>query len=107
MKSIKKDRRWLFTDWSFGLNSFKIYDSFDTFNFITGRTIIEGKNINWFNLDNIEREIRVFGDKNNIKIMGLKETLSDLKNNGFCYNDKNKNHYILEAEKRSNIKIIE
>jgi len=109
---MKKEIRWLFTEWSLGLSSFRIYDSYDTFNYITGREIGGGNNVNWFNIDNVKREIELFAEKNNIKIKGLNETLNDIKSHGFSYKNSEKQQYILDAEKRNkekgtNIKIID
>lgn len=95
----KKEVKWLFTDWGFGLSNFKIYDSFDSFNLITKRTITQGRCTNWFNIDNIKREIEEYAKSNNVKIKGLKETLHDLKCAGFSYTDTTKNSAIKDANK--------
>lgn len=83
MKSLslidnKKEVKWLFTDWGFGLSSVSIYDSYESFNLITKREIDKDGCIQWFNIDNIKREIEEYGIKNNIKIKGLGETLATL-----------------------------
>ena len=98
---INKKDRWLFTDWGMGLSSFKIYDSFDTRNLITERTIDQNGRTNWFNIDNIKREIEVYAKDNNVKIKGLNETIQDLRSTGFSYTDKTKEEYTKDANKRS------
>ena len=108
---IMRNKKILFTDWALGLSNFKIYDSFKTLNLITERTIDENGYTNWFNIDNIKREIESYAKNNNIKFIGLKETLKNIKDNGFSYTDKTKFEFIKEAEKRYEkgikIKIIE
>ena len=105
----KKEERWLFTDWAFGMSSFKIYDSFETFNLITSRTINSGGITNWFNIDNIKREIEEYAKSHpNIKIKGLKETLGDIHSMGFSYTDKTKKKDIeINSLSDRNIKIID
>lgn len=93
----KKEVKWLFTDWGFGLSSVSIYDSYESFNLITKREIDKDGCIQWFNIDNIKREIEEYGIKNNIKIKGLGETLATIDENGFSYSDKNKNDTILRV----------
>ena len=92
-----KDEKWLFTDWGFGLSEFKIYDSYGSFNLITKRTIRKGRTTNWFNIDNVKREIEEWSKNNNVKIKGLKETLEGIKSEGFHYTDKGKEKAIEDA----------
>ena len=98
---FKKGDKWLFTDWQLGLSEFKIYDDFDSFNLITKRTITQGRCTNWFNIDNVKREIEEYATKNNIRIKGLNETLQSLKSNGFSYTDKGKEKAIKDANERN------
>ena len=97
----KKKECWLFTDWGFALSDFKIYDSYDSFNLITKRTIDKGGCINWFNIDNVKREIEEYAQKNNIKIKGLNETIQSIKSKGFSYTDKDKEKTIQEANEKN------
>ena len=76
-KWLKKEVKYLFTDWASGMSSFKIYDSYDSFNLITQRDITKN-GIQWFNIDNVQREIEEYSIKNNIKFKGLGETLRDI-----------------------------
>lgn len=97
----KKEVRYLFTDWGFGLSSVKIYDSYESFNLITQREIDKNGCVQWFNIDNIQREIEEYGIKNNIKFKGLGETLRDINENGFSYSDKDKDDTILRVLKQN------
>ena len=105
------EKKYLFVDWSFCLRSFMIYDSYVTMNIITKRIIEEDGYTNWFNIDNIKKEIISYSKKNNIKIGGLKETINDIHTKGFSYTNKTKHENILSAEEKNKngikIKIIE
>jgi hypothetical protein len=103
-----KEERYLFTDYGFGLSHFKIYDSFETFNLITERIIREDSVTNWFNIDNIRREIEEYERLNpNIKLVGLIETLNSIHENGFSYTDKDFNETRSEIKNKRNIKMID
>lgn len=96
-----RDEKWLFTDWGFGLSHFKIYDSSNSFNLITERTINSGGVIHWFNIDNVKREIEEWSKINNVKLRGLKETLDGIKSEGFHYTDKGEERAIKDAYLRN------
>lgn len=94
-------KKYLFTDWGFGLSNMKIYDSFESFNLITQREISKNGCIQWFNIDNVRREIEEYGVKNNIKLKGLHETLRDINGEGFSYSDKDKEKTISKVLKQN------
>ncbi len=99
---FKKGEKWLFTDWGFGLSYLKIYDDFDSYNLITERKIDEKGCLNWFNIDNVKREIEDYAKNNNVKIRGLNETIQSIKSKGFSYTDKfTKEKAIESADKRN------
>ena len=95
-------KKYLFTDWGFGLSNMKIYDSYDSFNLITQREISKDGCIRWFNIDNVKREIEEYGIKNNIKFKGLGETLRDIDAEGFSYSDKDEEKTISKVLKQNN-----
>lgn len=113
----KKTEYWLFTDWSWGMSEFKIYTSYSDMKLITYRNIKSGNITNWFNVDNIKREIIEYSKLNNINIKGLNETLDSINSVGFSYNDKNIETYIkksneinkdyIKSDKKHRINIIE
>lgn len=111
----KKPEHWLFTDWSLYMNEFKIFTSYEDMKLITSRKIKQGEITNWFNLDNIENEIKDYAKQHDLKIKGLKITLNDLKQTGCSYTNKEtalieaeeKNKYFQEKGSKQRIRIIE
>jgi len=99
-KTMSK-QKWLFTDWGFGMSHFKIYDSYDSFNLITSRDIRKGNHIQWFNIDNIKREIKEWSKVNGVKLKGLNETLKSIEEAGFSYTDSDKEKTISQANKQN------
>jgi hypothetical protein len=122
----KKPEHWLFTDWSLYMSEFKIFTSYEDMKLITSRKIWstfrwiigqirQGEITNWFNLDNIENEIKDYAKQHDLKIKGLKITLNDLKKTGWSYTNKEtalieaeeKNKYFQEKDSKQRIRIIE
>jgi len=111
----KKPEHWLFTDWSLYMNEFKIFTSYEDMKLITSRKIRQGEITNWFNLDNIENEIKDYAKQHDLNIKGLKITLKDLKKTGWSYTNKEtalieaeeKNKYFQEKDSKQRIRIIE
>lgn len=102
VNKIKKEERWLFTDWGFALRNFKIYDSYNSFKLITERKLSDGEYTNWFNIDNVKREIQAYQEKHpEIKLRGITETLKTLESHGFSYKNSQKKQAQLDADKRN------
>ena len=102
----------LFIEWGPSLGYFTIYTSLKEYSSITGRDIDDGSYVNWFNIDNIRREIENYSEKNNLKIdeKNLKLFLKKIEEKGQSYSDKNLSEIIKDVEERNNqgikIKII-
>ena len=97
----KKPEHWLCTVWSLYMNEFKIFTSYEDMKLITSRKIRQGEITNWFNLDNIENEIKDYAKQHDLNIKGLKITLNDLKETGWSYT--NKETALIEAEEKISI----
>lgn len=97
------------------MNEFKIFTSSEDWKLITSRKIRQGEITNWFNLDNIENEIKDYAKQHDLNIKGLKITLNDLKKTGWSYTNKEtalieaeeKNKYFQEKGSKQRIRIIE
>ena len=114
-KPTKKLEHWLLTSWSLYMSDFKIYiqdDNGRITKLITSRKIKEGDVTNWFNIDNVENEIKECAKRNDLNIKGLPIILNDLKSTGYTYSTKDIDKAIQEAKKineknGTNIRIIE
>jgi len=102
----------LFIEWGPSLGYFTIYTSLKEYSSITGRDIDDGSYVNWFNIDNIRREIEDYSEKYDFKLdeKNLKNLLKSIEEKGFSYSDKNKLEIIKDVEQRNidgiKIKII-
>lgn len=109
-KNLKKKKLSLFIDWE--LTYFTIHQSHEDGNVITSRDLTDGSYTNWFNIDNIRREIENYSEKNNLKIdeKNLKLFLKKIEEKGHSYSDKNLSEIMKDVEERNNqgikIKII-
>ena len=100
-KPTKKIEHWLLTSWSLYMSDFKIYiqdDNGRITKLITSRKIKEGDVTNWFNIDNIENEIKECAKRNDLNIKGLPIILNDLKSSGYTYSTKDIDKVIQEAK---------
>lgn len=100
-KPTKKIEHWLLTSWSLYMSDFKIYiqdDNGRITKLITSRKIKEGDVTNWFNIDNVENEIKECAKRNDLNIKGLPIILNDLKSTGYTYSTKDIDKVIQEAK---------
>lgn len=100
-KPTKKIEHWLLTSWSLYMSDFKIYiqdDNGKITKLITSRKIKEGDVTNWFNIDNVENEIKECAKRNDLNIKGLPIILNDLKSSGYTYSTKDIDKVIQEAK---------
>lgn len=110
-KNQKKKKLNLFIYWE--LEYFTIHPSPESVFIITSRDIYDGVYTNWFNIDNVRREIENYSEKNNLKIdeKNLKLFLKNIEEKGVSYSDKNKSEVQKDVEERNTqgikIKIIE
>ena len=110
---MKSKKLKLLIDWSLGLKYFTIYNTDEKYDIITERQIDDGAYANWFNIDNIRREIEDYSKENNFKLdqKELKNFLKSIAEKGFSYSDKNLSEMQKEVEERNSrgikVKIIE
>lgn len=101
---LTKDQReeyWLFTDWFNMNNEFKIYTSFEDHTFITGRNLrVDGKQA-WFCIDNLFDEIKEYGEKHNLNLKGIGETIKSIHDDGYSHDRKDIEESTKEAELRN------
>jgi hypothetical protein len=102
-----KPKMWLFTDW-ISTTSFRIYTSFEDRTLITTRELRKNGCTCWINLSSLEKQIKDFEKENNLCIFGLRETLFDIKKDGFGFWDDEKERIIKEVEERKSkgVKIL-
>jgi len=110
-KNLKKKKLSLFIVWE--ITYFTIHPSYEDDYCITSRDLTDGYYTNWFNIDNIRREIEDYSEKNNLKIdeKKFKSFLKDIEDKGFSYSDKNLSEITKDVEERNSqgikIKMIE